>query len=174
MYNAKERWLSMEIKTGYLYFLKKQFYEKVNDPNIMGNKKNTSRPTYLTFKEDEILWFIPLSKQIEKYEKQILYKEKKYKKPCDNILIRKIAGEKSAILIQNAFPTLEKYVDSVYTKKGEPLKIAEALKDEVLTKFKKTRKLKLRGIETMFVNIVKLEKMMRDELLEDHDLNNKN
>ena len=52
----------MEIQTGYLYFLKNEFYKKVNDPNVMGNKKNSSRPTYLTIKDDEILWFIPLSK----------------------------------------------------------------------------------------------------------------
>jgi len=158
----------MEIKTGWLYCLKDEFYEKVNDSSILPNKgEGHGRPTYLTIKEDDILWFIPLSLQVDKYQKQIDYKVKKYGS-CDNILIRDIAGEKSAILIQNAFPTLEKYVDSFYIRNDRPVKVIGSLKQEILDKFSKTRLLKQKGIPVMWTDIVKLEELMRKELEEDN------
>ena len=55
------------------------------------------------------MWFIPLSTKVDKYEIIIEKKVKKYG-ACRTILIKKIAGREQAILIQNAFPTLEKYI----------------------------------------------------------------
>lgn len=154
----------MEIKTGYLYFLKDEFYKKVKDDTVMSNKGiGHSRPTYLTIKEKDILWFIPLSRQVNKY-KTILEKKKSKQKSTDYILIKKIDGNNSVILIQNAFPTIEKYVDKQYTRGGKPIKVPDVVKREILEKFKKAKRLKLAGIETMFTDIVKLEKMMREEL----------
>ena len=72
------------------------------------------RPTYFTIKDKNILWFIPLSSKVDKYKKIIDKKIEKYGS-CDTIYIRKILGEDSAILFQNAFPTLEKYIAHVHT-----------------------------------------------------------
>ena len=83
----------MEVKTGYLYHIKDEFYDKVNEPSIMTNKgKGNSRPTYLTIKEKDILWFIPLSTKVEKYKPIIQKKKARYKK-CTTILISEIAGK---------------------------------------------------------------------------------
>ena len=117
----------MRIETGYLYFLKDEFYDKINDETIMSNKgKGHSRPTYFTIRDKNILWFIPLSTQVEKYER-ILREKEKANKSVDYILIRRIADKKSAILIQNAFPTLEKYVEKPFMRKGKqfmvPMKV---------------------------------------------------
>lgn len=94
----------MEIKEGYLYHIKDEFFDIVNDENIMTNhEKGKKRPTYFTIRDEEwILWFIPLSSKIDKYKKIVDRKIKKYGK-CDTILIRKITNRESAILIQNAF-----------------------------------------------------------------------
>ena len=94
----------MKIKEGYLYHIKDEFFDIVNDENIMTNhEKGKKRPTYFTIREEEgILWFIPLSSKIYKYKKIVDRKIKKYGK-CDTILIRKITNRESAILIQNAF-----------------------------------------------------------------------
>lgn len=55
---------------------------------------------------------------------------------CDTILIREILGKKSVILLQNAFPTLEKYIDHAHLlDNGKPAKVVETLKDEILEKF---------------------------------------
>ena len=51
------------------------------------------------------------------------------------ILIRNILGKETAILLQNTFPTLEKYIDHIHTRKGKPYKVPNDLKDEILGTF---------------------------------------
>ena len=58
----------MKIETGYLYHIKDEFFDVVNDENLMSNHEcGKKRPTYFTIKDKEILWFIPLSSKVEKY-----------------------------------------------------------------------------------------------------------
>lgn len=93
----------MEIKTGYLYHIKDDYFDIVNDDSLMQNhEKGKKRPTYFTIKEKNILWFIPISSKVNKYKKII---DKKIERHgfCNTIIIRKIAGEDAAILLQNAF-----------------------------------------------------------------------
>ena len=96
----------MEVKTGYLYHIKDEFFDIVNDENLMSNhERGKKRPTYFTIKDKDILWFIPLSSKVDKYQKIIDKKIKKYGK-CETILIRQIGNKENVILLQNAFPTL--------------------------------------------------------------------
>ena len=98
----------MEIKTGYLYHIKDEYFDVVNDDSLMQNhEKGKKRPTYFTIKDGDILWFIPISSKVEKYQMIINNKIEKYGF-CNTIIIRKIADEDAAILLQNAFPTSEK------------------------------------------------------------------
>ena len=77
----------MEIQTGYLYHIKDDFFNIVNDKGLMVNHENgNTRPTYLTIKDGDILWFIPLSSKVDKYKKIINDKMNKYGK-CYSILI---------------------------------------------------------------------------------------
>ena len=46
---------------------------------------------------------------------------------CNTILIEKIFDKYSAILLQNAFPTLEKYIDHVHMIDGKPARVPERL-----------------------------------------------
>lgn len=133
----------MEIKTGYIYHIKDEFFNKINDKGLMINHENgRARPTYFTIKEDAILWFIPLSSKVTKYQTIIDKKIKKYG-DCKSVLIREIAGKQTAILIQNAFPTLEKYIDHPHIINGQPLKVIDTLKKEVLEDFKYLLALKI-------------------------------
>ena len=62
----------VEIKTGYLYHIKDEFFDKINENKIMINHENGhSRPSYLAIKDKDVLWFIPLSSKIDKYQKII-------------------------------------------------------------------------------------------------------
>ena len=155
----------MQIKTGYLYHIKDEFFEKYNNHNLMQNHElGRARPTYFTIKDKDILWFIPLSTKIEKYNKIINSKIKKYGL-CKTIIIRNIAGKKQAILIQNAFPTLEKYIDHIHTYNGVHVKAVEAVKDEILENFKYVMKLKQKGKNLFFVDIDNLKQELLNEEL---------
>ena len=154
----------MEIKTGYLYHIKDQYFDIVNDENLMQNhEKGKKRPTYFTIKDKEILWFIPISSKIDKYKKIIDKKVKRYGF-CNTIIIRKIANKDAAILIQNAFPTLEKYIDHVHTIDGIPLKVSTGLQNEIKSLFKNMLGLKKRGINLFFSDIDTLKQKMLNEI----------
>ena len=108
----------MEIIEGKLYFIKDKFIEKYNPKyHLMENKETgTKRPTYFCFRDKidkNILWFVPMSSKYDKYLK--LYNDIKSKKgiePNNFVFARNLAGKKAVFLIQNMFPTLEKYIES--------------------------------------------------------------
>ncbi len=154
----------MEIKTGYLYHIKDKYFDVVNDENLMQNhERGKKRPTYFTIKDDEILWFIPISSKVNKYKKIVDKKTEKYGF-CNTILIEKIFDENSAVLLQNAFPTLEKYIDHVHTVDGKPARVPEKLGKIILKNFKNLMKLHNRGVKVFFTDIDKLKEKMLDEI----------
>ena len=154
----------MEIKTGYLYHIKDEYFDVVNDDSLMQNReKGKKRPTYFTIKDKEILWFIPISSKIDKYQKIIDKKVDRYG-VCNTIIIRKIADSDAAILLQNAFPTLEKYIDHVHTVDGVPLSVPTDLQNEIKRLFKNMIGLKKRGTNLFFTDIDTLKQKMLDEI----------
>ena len=154
----------MKIETGYLYHIKDEFFDIVNDDNLMTNhERGKRRPTYFTIKDDDILWFIPLSSKVDKYKKIIDKKIEKYG-VCNTILIREVLGNEAVILIQNAFPTLEKYIDHVHIVDGKPAKVINKTCKEILENFENLIKLKKRGIDLFFTDVDKIKKQMEDEL----------
>lgn len=155
----------MKIQTGYLYHIKDEYFDVVDDENLMTNhERGKKRPTYFTIKDKNILWFIPLSSKVEKYKKIIDNKMQKYGR-CDTILIRQILGKDSVILLQNSFPTLEKYIDHAHLlENGKPARVIESLKEEILQKFEYLLKLKSNGVNLFFTDIDYIKKIMLDEL----------
>lgn len=154
----------MKVQTGYLYHIKDEFFDVVNDDNLMSNhERGKKRPTYFTIKDGDILWFIPLSSKVEKYQNIVNKKIEKHGF-CNTILIRKIMEKDSAILFQNAFPTLEKYIDHVHTHNGAPAKVGSLLKKEILNNFKDLLKIKEKGTNLFFADIDKIKKQMLDEI----------
>lgn len=62
----------MKIRTGYLYHIKDEYFDIVNDDSLMQNhERGKKRPTYFTIKDKDILWFIPISSKVEKYKRII-------------------------------------------------------------------------------------------------------
>lgn len=154
----------MKVETGYIYHIKDDFFDKINDKGLMINHENgRTRPTYFTIKDNNILWFVPLSSKVCKYKPIIEKKIKKYGN-CKSIMIRTIAGKDVAILLQNAFPTLEKYIDHIHTENGAPVRVADNLKDEILANFNSLLALKKQGNNLFFVDIDKIKKQMLDEI----------
>ena len=156
--------MNMEIKTGYLYHIKDEYFDVVNDDNLMQNhEKGKKRPTYFTIKDKNILQFIPISSKIDKYQKIIDKKVERYG-VCNTIIIRKIADNDAAILLQNAFPTLEKYIDHVHTIDGVPLSVPTDLQNEIKRLFKNMIGLKKRGTNLFFTDIDTLKQKMLEEI----------
>ena len=154
----------MKVQTGYLYHIKDEFFDKINADGLMINHENGhSRPSYLAIKDKDILWFIPLSSKVEKYKSIIEKKIKKYGL-CKTILIKKIADIDSVILIQNAFPTIEKYVKNKHTIDGRYVKISDLVKKEILDSFQYVLSLKESGLNLFFTDIDKIKEMMLKEL----------
>ena len=155
---------NVKVQTGYLYHIKDKFFDRINNKGLMINHENGhSRPSYLAIKDDDILWFIPLSNKNKKYKTIIDKKEKKYG-TCKTILIKKIAGREQAILIQNAFPTLEKYIQSRHTIDGKFIKVSSAVEKEIIDDFEYMLSLKSSGLNLFFTDIDYLKNLMIEEL----------
>lgn len=140
------------------------FFDKINNKGLMINHENGhSRPSYLAIKDNDILWFIPLSTKVEKYKAIIEKKEKKYG-VCRTILIKKIEEREQAILIRNAFPTLEKYIQSRHTIDGKLVRISAAVERKVIDDFKYMLSLKEDGLNLFFNDIDKIKAQMIEEI----------
>ncbi len=154
----------MKVQTGYLYHIKDEFFEHLNDMGLMLNHEHgKARPTYFVIKDKDLLWFIPLSSKVNKYKNIINKKIKKYGK-CKSIMIRKITGVDCAILIQNAFPTIEKFISHPHTRNKVPVKVGTLLEDEILNNFKTLLALKNGGNDLFFTDIDRIKEEMLKEL----------
>lgn len=134
----------MEIKEGYVYHIKSDYFEFVNDEKLMKNHEgNSTRPNYFCIKmeHNEIMWFIPMSSKIDKYKAIVKDKIKKYKK-CDTILIGNYKGRDHAFLIQNMFPIITKYIDHIDTVNGKALQVPSETRRQILDKVNRIFKLK--------------------------------
>ena len=79
-------------------------------------------------------------------------------------MISEIANKKSVILLQNAFPTLEKYIDHPHTINGVPVRVSDNLKNEILENFNSLLALKKQGTNLFFPDIDKIKEIMLEEL----------
>lgn len=109
----------MIIEDGKFYFIKDEFFDIFKDYKLMENKESgNKRPYYFCFrdrKDKEIVWFVPISTKYDKYKK--IYDDKKLKvgnRPVYNFVFGNVLGKKAVFLIQNIFPTTEKYIEEKY------------------------------------------------------------
>ncbi|MBR0341058.1 MAG: hypothetical protein IJH64_02160 [Oscillospiraceae bacterium] len=129
------------------YFIKDDFYNMVPRECFMDNK-NEHRPHYFCYKDkDGLLWMIPLSSKVEKYEK-IMHKRLDQGRPCDTIVIGEVISKtKSVFLIQNMFPTVPFFIGEEYKLHGIRVELKnENLIREINTKAGTVRNMMLRGI----------------------------
>lgn len=155
----------MRVKTGYLYHIKDEFFLKFKNYNLMQNHElGKTRPTYFTIKDGNVLWFIPLSTRVSKYQKLISEKLKKHG-VCYTIMIREILGKDVAILLQNAFPTLEKYIDHMHFHHSMPARVSDEVTNEILINFKRMLKMKRYGVNLFFADIDNLKEELLNEIV---------
>lgn len=114
----------LSLVTSGFYILKDEFFDDMCDPYLKNNKDG-NRPFYYCVKSEkdgkDIYWLIPLSSRVAKYQNIIDSKSAAHK-PCDGLFIARLpSGTESAFLIQDIFPTSDKYIDRAYTLGGNPL-----------------------------------------------------
>ena len=161
------------IKEGQFYFLSDQFYITFPDNKLMKNKEvidgeKHDRPCFFAFsdnKNPDILWCIPISSKIEKYEAIYKRKMEKYHK-CNTIRFGNVMGIKKAFLIQNMFPITKKYIANVYIDKNtkKPVTIDPDTARDIITNAKDVLKLHRRGIPLIFPNVTLIEKVLLSQL----------
>ena len=148
----------MQIHVGSFYFIKDSFFDVIDDPELMKNKENgNKRPCYYCFKSkeyDNIIWFIPVSTKIDKYQK--IYDRKLEKQimlgktpSIDTIVFGNVANTYSVFLIQNMFPVTEKYIESQYIKNKVAIKLSNKLQSEIISKATKVLNLYNHGMKNI-------------------------
>ena len=104
----------MEIKKNGFYVIKKEFFEKIDDPYIPIKEK---RPVFFCIqdkKNSELWWVIPMTSQLEKANSfiQKYGVEKCYKFEINTTM------DKSVFNIQDIFPITSKYIDREFKIEG--------------------------------------------------------
>lgn len=158
----------MIYQEGYVYHIKDEYFEKVQDSKLMQNKENgTYRPTFYCLRDEKtpLLWMVPLSSRVEKFrtihDKQV----QKYGR-CLTIVLGEFDGQEAAFLLQNMFPIREYYLDHIHTRNNNPVPVKHSIHREVSTNMKRLRQLHARGKKVVFPDITRLEQIMLTELLE--------
>lgn len=158
----------MQIQEGYVYHINDGYFEKVQDDKLMQNKENgTYRPTFFCMRDEKtsLLWMVPMSIRVEKFQAIHDKQVARYGK-CLTIVIGEYDNRKAAFLLQNMFPILPKYLDHIHTRNGNPVPVKHSIQLEVKSKLKQVRRLTARGIKIVFPDILRLEKLMLEELEE--------
>lgn len=157
----------MEIRQGYSYHIKDEFFDKVQDKYLMSNKENGNyRPHFYAIqdkKNQSLYWMIPISSQVEKYKVIAEKKKRKYGK-CNTIIIGKFAGKENAFLIQNAFPIIAEFFDHIHTVENKPVTVHNELNRMLLENLGEVLALYNRGIHLIFTDIDKIRTIMEQEL----------
>ena len=153
----------MKVENGKFYFIKDEFFDIFRDYKLMQNKESgNKRPCYFCFNDpenEEIIWFVPISSKVEKY-KVIYENKKKIRKKVYNFVFGKVLGKEKAFLIQNIFPTTEKYIESKYQNKMQDVEITETLKQEIIETSMNVIKLAKKGINIPFYDIIEMKKIL--------------
>ena len=150
----------MVIESGKVYFIKDEFIEKYGEQyNLMKDHEDEkNRPCYFCFRDDkcnDMLWFVPMSTKYNKYFN---------KEQINFIFFENIAGKKTLFLLQNMFPTLEKYVKEKYIKKDKDVKVPIHIQQSIMKKAKGIIRLSRNGMTVTFTNLPKFILDIENEL----------
>lgn len=141
----------------HFYFLTDDYCNRYAEYGVMRNKEiidevSHNRPCFYAIQDDiekDIFWMIPISSQIEKYEKILDEKLKRYP-VYDGLEFGYVRGRYAAFLIQNMCPAREDDIIEEYIDKNnnQPVVISSnALKSAISKKTKKLVNLTKKGMK---------------------------
>lgn len=158
----------MQIENGRFYFINNTFIQTYGIKyNLMKNKETgTKRPCYFCFKDKtdkHIIWFVPISKQYEKYKSIYEKKKKKIHREPLNFVFGIVKDENAVFLIQNMFPTTKKYIEEKYQVKNNDVTISMPLQKEIIEKAESVLRLEEKGIHVAFSNLIDFKRELLDK-----------
>lgn len=158
----------MQIENGRFYFINNTFIQTYGIKyNLMKNKETgTKRPCYFCFKDKtdkHIIWFVPISKQYEKYKSIYEKKKKKIHREPLNFVFGIVKNENAVFLIQNMFPTTKKYIEEKYKVKNNDVTISMPLQKEIIEKAESVLRLEEKGIHVAFSNLIDFKRELLDK-----------
>ena len=155
----------MIIEDGKFYFIEDKFFDIFKDYKLMENKEGgNKRPCYFCFrdrKDERIIWFVPISTKYDKYKR--IYESKKMKagkRPVYNFIFGNVLGKKAVFLIQNIFPTTEKYIEEKYTNSNIDVEIPTVVKEEIIKIALRVIRLAEEGVHIPFYNIIEMKNIL--------------
>lgn len=157
----------MQFENGRFYFISNTFIQKYRVKyNLMENKETgTKRPCYFCFKDkidERIIWFVPISKQYEKYKSIYEKKKQKIHREPLNFVFGIVKDENAVFLIQNMFPTTSKYIEEKYQVNNNDVTISMPLQKEIIEKAESVLRLEKRGIHVAFSNLIDFKRELLD------------
>ena len=163
----------MKVENGKFYFIKDEFFDLFKNYKLMENKENgNKRPCFFCFNDpenEEIIWFVPISSKVDKYKK-IYEIKKENRKKVYNFIFGKLLGKERVFLIQNIFPTCEKYVENKYQNKMQDVEITENLKNEIIETSMSVIKLARKGFNIPFYDIMEMKQLLLENIIENKNL----
>lgn len=169
------------MKDCHFYFISDSFFQDFPDKNLMQNKEiingiRHDRPCFYAFhdsKYEELLWCVPISSKVEKYQNIFDKKIQKYGK-CNTIRFGEVMGQKRAFLIQNIFPITTDYIADVYIDKNtkKEVTIDPKISKDIQNNAREVLKLNFRGIPVIFPNVLKIEATLIQKLDKTQNLGN--
>lgn len=158
----------MEIREGYVYHIKNEYFTRANDDSLMQNKESGGfRPALLCFQDRKsgLLWFVPLTSKYEKFEEKYQCQKERYGN-CLTITLGEYGGKNAAFLLQNLFPALPEDIDHIHQINGIPRPVKRSILKKVQTDFKRIREIMRRGKTVCFTDVARLEDQMLRDLTE--------
>ena len=87
-------------------------------------------------------------------------KENGNKRPVYNFVFGNVLGKKAVFLIQNIFPTTEKYIENKYVNSNIDVEIPTRVRDNVIITSIRVVELAERGINIPFYDIIEMKKIL--------------
>lgn len=132
------------------------------------NEYFNGRPFFFSFRDEsnaDIIWFIPISSNVNKYEQIFQKKMEKYNQ-CFTIQFANILETKRVFLIQNMFPSTEKYIQGLYTdnKTSSIIAIDPEIEKRIIKLSKRVLRMHKHNIHIIFPDILEIERKLTEEL----------
>ena len=155
----------MFVEENHFYFMKDSYFRDFPEAGLMPNKIIVNnavhdRPAYFALRDStdpEILWFIPISSKISKYNRIAEEKKRKFGR-CDTIVFGDILGHECAFLIQNMCPITSRYIENEYMDHNHyPVRIPYRLEKTLSKKVRRILLLEGQGKRITFSNVMKIK-----------------